>query len=164
MSCLLLKNPIPEWKYAELSMVSCNTSADSLHILYFGSVLGEVLALFCAGLPAVALAKAGGVCSQQWISLPCFLSLSSKSTSNLWLADYWAVRVLPIILSVFNRENTGNLFRWRRRLFDQNGITLIKNKVFSELYFSAGIQEQGMNRELGSLILYCWKGRCDFWP
>jgi len=55
------------------------------------------------------------------------------------------------ILFVFNSENTGNLFRWRRRLFDQNGITLNKNKVFSELYFSAGIQEQGISRELGHL-------------
>jgi hypothetical protein len=58
-----------------LSIVDCTASADSLRIFYFGSVFGEVLVLFCSGLPAVALAKAGGVRSQQRISLSRELTL-----------------------------------------------------------------------------------------
>jgi len=67
--------------------------------------------------------------------------------------------VFLIILSAFNREYTENLLPLKGRNFGRNGIIRNENTVFPDFHFSAGIQEQGINRELGSLKLFCWKGR-----
>ena len=63
------------------------------------------------------------------------------------------------ILSVFNRENTGKLLRLKGSNFGKNLPTINGNKVFGGLTFLALIQEQGINRELGTLVGV----RTDFW-
>ncbi|MBA3964476.1 MAG: hypothetical protein H0X47_01625 [Nitrospirales bacterium] len=77
---LATKEPYFGVKVTELSIVGCKTSADSLRSFLCWPA-SRSLRYFCAGLPAVALAacapklasaagaKAGGVRSQQRISL-----------------------------------------------------------------------------------------------